>query len=364
MRMRGLIVLATIAALLGAPSIASGAGNSLASPSAAPSTGTIETVFTFRVSYDGQFSAAAVTMSVAGLHLPLTLVSGTTLLGTWSVSTALPPGTWTPTYTATALRGNTASIAGGPVFVAGLAQPPPTPVATLSTSSPPGSGEEVNGGQPSDSGDPAPDPAPADDVDPGASPPGDGAPASPDPSKPAGAGSQGGTGGGAEGSSDTTGSPTPGEPGNPGSSGRNPPAAPAAPDPHGDPSGAPRIAPAADRTDSGEETHAGSRDGLLGLVLIIGLSGVAAVAISGTVLLVVARRRRSEPEAAGAPDGPSASADTESLLQRRIVRRAKIRLVDDPIVAAMGVDDQVDARRRRQAARPPSGTEGERPRRP
>jgi hypothetical protein len=125
----------------------------------------------------------------------------------------------------------------------------------------------------------------------------------------------------------------------------------------------PRMAPAADRADSGEETHTGSRDRLLGLVLIIGLSGVAAVAIVGTALLV-ARRRSSEPEAAGTPDGPSAPADTESLLQRRIVRRAKIRLADDPIVAAMGVDDQVDARRRRQAARSPSGTEGERPRRP
>ena len=357
MRMRGLIVLATIAALLGAPSIASGAGNSLASPSASPGSGTVETVFTFRVGYDGQFSASAVTVSVAGLHLPLSLVSGSPLDGIWSVSTVLPPGTWTPTYTATASRGNTASIAGGPVYVAGLAGPPPTPAATVSTSAPPGSGEEVDSGQPFDPGDPAPEPAPADDVDASASPSGDGAPASADPSSPAGPGDR--TGGGTDGPSTTIGSPAPGGASDDGGA----PAAPAAPDPESDASAAPRIVPAADRTDQGEGTHAGSRNGLLGLVLIIGLSGVAAVAIIGTALLVVGRRRSEEPEAAVAFDATSEAADTDALLQRRIVRRARVRLADDPIVAAMGVDHQVDARRRREAARPPAGDQGERPRR-
>lgn len=355
MRMRGLITLATIAALLGAPSIASAAANSLASPSSSPRSGTVETIFTFRVDYDGQFSATAVTVSVAGLQLPLARVSGTPLQGTWSVSTDLPPGTWTPTFTATALRGNTASIGGTPVSVAGLAGPPPTPTATVSTSSPPGSGGEVDSGQPYDPGDPAPDPAPADDVDASASPPGEGAPTSPDPGSPAGPGS---SGGGTDGPSTTTSSPASDGAGNGGEA----PAAPAAPDPESDPSAAPRIVPAADRTGQGEETHAGSRDGLLGLVLIVGLSGVAAVAIIGTSLLVVGRRRSEEPEPAGAVDGTPEADDPEALLQRRIVRRAKVRLADDPIVAAMGVDDQVDARRRRDAARPPAGVRGERPR--
>ena len=355
MRMRGLIVLATIAALLGAPSMASGAGNSLASPSATPGTGSVETVFTLRVSYEGQFSAAAVTVSIAGLQLPLTRVSGTPLLGTWSVGTLLPPGTWTPTFTATALRGNTASIAGTPVFVAGLASAPPTPAATVSTSSPPGSADEVNGGQPYDPGDPAPDPAPADEVDASASPSADGAPASPNASSPSAG--PGAGGGGTDGPSTTTGSPAP-DGGDEGEA----PAAPAASDPESDPSSAPRIVPAADRTGQGEETHAGSRDGLLGLVLVIGLSGVAAVAIIGTALLVVGRRRSEEPEPASASDGTPEAADTEALLQRRIVRRAKVRLADDPIVTAMGVDDQVDARRRRDAARSPAGDQGKRAR--
>lgn len=348
MRMRGLIVFATIAALLGAPSIASGAGNSLASPSATPNSGTTETVFIFRVAYDGQFSATAITLAVAGLQLPLTLVSGTPLVGTWIVSTTLPPGTWTPTYTATALRGNTASVTGAPITVAGLTGTPPTPSATGSTASPPGSGDEVDSGQPYDPGDQAPDPAPADDVDASASPPADGAPASPDPSS---ADGPGGPGGGTDGPSTTTSSPAPDGAGEDGDA----PAAPAAPDPESDPSAASRIAPAADRPDQGDEPRTGSRDGMLGLVLMVGLSGVAAVAIIGTALLVIGRRRSEEPEAASAPDGSAEAADTETLLQRRIVRRSKIRLADDPIVAAMGVDDQVDARRRRDATRPNAG---------
>ncbi|HEX7171047.1 MAG TPA: hypothetical protein VF365_00405 [Candidatus Limnocylindria bacterium] len=348
MRMRGVLVLATIAALLGAPSLASAAGNTLATPTASPSAGTVETVFTFRVTYDGQFSATAVTMSVAGLHLPLALVAGTPLSGTWGVSTPLPAGTWTPTFLATPLRGNTTSITGGPITVAGLPGAPPTPTATVSTSSSPGSGGEVDSGQPFDPGDPAPDPAPAGDVSATVAPSTEGAPAATDASSPAG--SDGGTA--PDGPSGTTSSPTPEQEG-------DPPAAPAArePEPEGDASAEPRIVPAADRREASKESGTDARDGLLGLVLFVGLSGVAVVAIIGTGLLLAARRRSGKAEPAPA----SQLADTESLLQRRIVRRAKVRLTDDPIVTAMGVDDQVDARRRRHAARRSAGGPDERP---
>jgi hypothetical protein len=128
------------------------------------------------------------------------------------------------------------------------------------------------------------------------------------------------------------------------------PAAPEGADDEHDAPAAP-AGPTADRADQGEETHAGSREGMLGLVLMVGLSGVAAVAIIGTARVVIGRRRSDDPEAASALDGTAEAADTETLLQRRIVRRAKIRLADDPIVVAMGVDDQVDARRRRDATR-------------
>jgi hypothetical protein len=123
---------------------------------------------------------------------------------------------------------------------------------------------------------------------------------------------------------------------------------------------APRIVPAPDGTDQGEGTHDGAGELAPGLLLMVGLSGIAAVAVIGAALLVIRRRRSEEPEAPSAADR-SAKADTEALLQRRIVRRAKIRLADDPIVAAMGVDDQVDARRRRVATRPRAGDPRDRP---
>jgi hypothetical protein len=68
------------------------------------------------------------------------------------------------------------------------------------------------------------------------------------------------------------------------------------------------------------------------------------VAIIGTTLLLVGRRRTEDEEMAATV---AELGDTESLLERRTVRRAKVRLADDPIVTAMGVDDQVAARRRR-----------------
>lgn len=339
MRMRGLIVLAIIAALLGAPSIASGAGNSLASPTASPRSGNTATVFTFGVDYDGQFAATTVTVSVADLELPLTLVGGTPLVGTWSVSTLLAPGTWTPTFTAIALRGNTASITGATVTVAGLATPAPTPAATVSTSTSPSS-NDVDGDQPFLPG--------------GTAPPEDHAPASAEDATPADTG--GGPGPGTDGLSSATGSPASGDAGDGGDAA----AGPTAPGPVGDPHAAPRMVPAADDPDQAGDPRAGTSDGLLALVLIVGLSGVAAVAIVGTALLAFGRRRRGEPEPANASKQPT-GADTESLLERRIVRRSKIRLADDPIVAAMGVDDHVDARRRRSGPRSPIGDARERP---
>ena len=52
---RALVIVAIVAALWGAPSSVSAAANQLSSPQASPGSGSVTTVFTFRVRYDGAF---------------------------------------------------------------------------------------------------------------------------------------------------------------------------------------------------------------------------------------------------------------------------------------------------------------------
>jgi hypothetical protein len=351
MRMRIVAVLATIAALTGAPSIASGAGNSLVSSTASPTSGTVATIFTLRVSYDGNRPATAVTVSVAGLTLPLTRVDGTAERGTWSVGTVLPAGTWTPRFSARVAQGNAATIVGPTVTVADIPAVAATPAPTV-TNVPPSGGDETEGQAPGGADTPGsivPDPAPGPgDAETVPSP--DAEPASstittPSPgasgSGPAtGSGSGSGTGG--SGASRATSSPAPEIPD--GGAGGDAPAAPSDPEPDAMPSAPPGAMQAAERAPD-EEPEAGVvDDATLGIVLLVGLSGVATVAIIGSTLLLVGRRRAEDEEVAAAV---AELGDTDSLLERRTVRQAKVRLADDPIVTAMGIDDQVAARRRR-----------------
>ena len=78
--------------------------------------------------------------------------------------------------------------------------------------------------------------------------------------------------------------------------------------------------------------------------LLIGLAGVAIVAVIGVAVVILGRRRSRQEELTIAV---GERGDTEALLDRRTVRRSKVRLTDDPIVAAMGVEEQVAARRQR-----------------
>ena len=359
MRIRILAALATIAALTGAPPIASGVGNSLASPSASPTSGTVTTIFTLHVSYDDNWPATAVTVSVAGRTLSLTRIDGTAERGTWSVATVLPAGTWTPRFSALVAGGNAPTIVGPTVTVAGppvAATPAPAVTNTL-----PSGGDETEAEAPSGSGDPpgtiVPDPAPApapEDAEPSASPgaepagsipatPGTGASRSGSGSGP-GSGPGNGPGTSAGGASRTTSSPSPGVP--EGGTGGEAPAAPSN-GPDAMPSAAPGAMPAAERASADEPEAAVVDDAMLDIVLLVGLSGVATVAIMGTTLLLFARHRSDEEEV---PATAAEIGDTDALLERRTVRRAKTRLADDPIVTAMGVDDQVAARRRRSAS--------------
>jgi hypothetical protein len=359
MRLRLPVVLAVVAALLWAPSSASAAGNSLVSPSVSPTSGTITTVFALRVRYDGKFPASAVSVSVAGIALPMTRVSGTAEEGTWSVSTLLPAGTWTTTFTASASKGNAASIVGPSISVAKPVADP-TPAPTTAGPTPRTRGPEADDpGLPAQPGEPPePGTAPAEtqrDSEPPAAP----GPAASEAAKRDPGGGGGGTGAPA-------GPATPGSsPGGTGDDGGDPAEPAPAASPRMDrPDGSadPAAMPLSDERTDEKPPATFVEDGLLNAVLLIGLSGVAAVAIIGTALLLLGRRRSTRAEEAPLPV-PDLG-DTEALLERRTLRQAKVRLSDDPITSAMGVDEQVAARRQRRRAEQSGSGPGERPTQP
>jgi hypothetical protein len=341
MARRGLLVLAVIAALLGAPQVASAAANALRSPSATPTSGTTETVFLLGVDYDGQFPATGVTAVVGTRALAMSLVAGSAFSGTWRAATTLPAGTWPVLYSAVVLQGNAPSLSGLTLTVYAAATEPATPVPT-SASNP----RTEAGGEAPTSGGGGSTPAPAPAQAPAASAP---AP-SPDPAPPPPA---------APGNRDPSpaGEAAPGEP----IEAAAPSAAPAPagddgvqpePKPAGEaastPSGAPGTAGAAGTAEPPRDgvmagTHAPrpadeaagpvpEDDDLLGSALLLGLSGLAATALVGSAFLVVGRRRRT----AEAPDAPvTADARVTARRARRVARAA--RLDDDPILASLGI---------------------------
>jgi hypothetical protein len=107
-------------------------------------------------------------------------------------------------------------------------------------------------------------------------------------------------------------------------------------------SGAPPHASATGVTLAVRAGNGSSGGDFLMTLLLVGLGGVAAVALIGTGFLL-ARRQRAKPPP------PSAMAEAAAALQRRTVRRSKVRLPDDPIVAALGIDDERRHRPRRRA---------------
>jgi len=359
MRLRLPLVLATIAALLGAPSLTSAASNDLAAPSVSPTSGSVTTVFTLLVSYDGKFPVSTVSVAVAGLSLPMARVSGTLAEGTWAVNTLLPAGTWTPTFSSSGERGSTSVVTGPTIAVTGGILPGVTPAPT-GTSDPSSRDNESDGGPvgTQDPGTVDPGTAPA-EGDPVAEP---SAATEPTATSPADASPGSSPGGGTlpppGGSSDTP--RAPGTTGDAGADDDGPAAAPAeAPAP--DESRQPAVMPASDESAGGEPAEAFVEDWTLTVVLLLGLSGVAAVAVIGTALLILGRRRSTEDDV---PIVVPERTDTDAVLQRRTVRRARVRLEDDPIVTAMGVDDQMAARRQRRRASQGTSGPNERPTRP
>jgi hypothetical protein len=358
-RTGALVILLVVAALFGAPSRAFALQNSLVNAQVAPRSGTATTVFTFTVTYDGKFAATSVRTEVAGLSLPMTRVSGTSTRGTWSTASVLPSGSWQVTFRATSTQGNAPTIGAGSVTVAGsAATPPPSSGGGPSPEIIPGPGST-----PPPSYEPAPVATPTPSassggtvasVPPGAtSPPPTGAVVAspgtaPGASPGSGPGSGGGTAGAPAGSSP---SPSAGTvsvgTGSAGAPGRV----------HGD------RGPSSIGRDGSDLSGLGgaASDGPLS-VLMIGLGGVAAVAIIGSAFLLATRRRASRATSRAAGDGtPTAASDaTDAALERRTLRRARMRLDDDPIVAAMGLGTNEPRTPRRRAGQTASGP-GERP---
>jgi len=349
MRMsRGLLILAIFAALWGAPSSVSAAVNELSSPEVSPGSGSVTTVFTFRVRYEGGSPAASVDVTVAHLTVPMVLESGSLTAGWWRGVAALPVGAWSTSFRASAVLGPSATVSGPAVTVADTTTLPPAtagPTSPTTKATP----ESAPVGPISPTAPPAaPAPSPQETADAAAAgatpvpaaPDAEAAPADPDPdAAPAGAGeSEVPTGHG------SAAMPEPGQTAD--DDGDAPavdgaPAAPAAsaPVPTG---GMARIRPAAAST-SGDERAA--TDELVSDVLLFGLAGVASVAVVGTLLLVAGRRREPERAPAIATPRNAAPSVAKSAALRRIAREDRGRAADDPIIAALGVDDEMAARR-------------------
>lgn len=102
-------------------------------------------------------------------------------------------------------------------------------------------------------------------------------------------------------------------------------------------------APAYGGRDAAAEPASRLDGGVLTVLVLVGLSGVATTAIIGSAVLVRGRQRRGDE-----PTNPAVAeqAATDAMLERRALRRARVRLPDDPIVAAMGIDKPAPRRRR------------------
>ena len=334
---RALVVLTTVAVLCGAPSSASAAGpNTLSAPVASPASGTTEIIFSFSATYTGGFPVRSVSVDVAGRGLRMILVDGSLSNGTWTVATLLPTGSWTPTFQAVASRGKNPSITGPAVTVAPLTTRPPP-------SAPPAS---TDPGSPARSAQPAAGAA-------------EGGGSHGSPAAPAATEQPAATGGG---SSDPAAAPMASAAGAVESVDPDPSDAPAGSDTPrrsagvagaaATPAWAPREAKA---TPTDDATSIPTEDASGSVEIAVGLGGAAALALFAWLLVLAGRRRRTAPGASPVANrirGPAGTADEQvtATLYRRTLRRSKIRLDEDPIIASMGVE-AADAETRGRAAR-------------
>ena len=333
---RAIVVFLLLAALSVAPPRASAGGNDLSDPTVTPASGTTLDIVTFRVRYDGAFPATTVTAAVAGLDLVMALTDGSLEAGTWAASSTLPAGTWATTFIAYAEQGNAATVAGPALTVASSDAMMPAP-ATPGTPAPSGPERHIEAPRepvtetvPASTPISAPaQPAPSAGVEPPVA-----GPSAPDASVPA-----------ADAMPVTPATAPPSAGGLAVPSGSATSIGPsAAAVRSGTASGETRgiTRPTAD--EPADVTHAGDPiEEETSIIVLVGLVGVGAVALIGTAMLIARRRRVGDDE-------EPIAATAAAALQRRSVRRARQRMGEDPIVAAMGIGAQDQGRARR---RPP-----------
>jgi hypothetical protein len=345
MMRRAALVLAILAALVGAPSsLLAAPPNQLSDPAASPTSGGTLTTFFLSVRYTstGGNPAHAVVAETGPLSVELSLVSGTATDGLWRGSTRLPAGTWTITFRAAVDQGPQPSLAGPTLIVAPAPTPTPSPsspqVRPVTVEAQPTSTPEVNPEATASAASVTPDARPAGSAEVSAvpeQPSTNGEAATPRPTvgvdaRPVPASST--ARGGAE--ADTEPSPAIG--------GNTTDGAPRA-----STGGSPR---ASDAPGGGLVEGNRGDPAAADLLLLLGVVvSVAAVTLLGTGWML-AVRGRDEPERASALSGrgrrtAEATRRAEGIEERRRRRRAQRLPGHDPVLAALGldVDDEADA---------------------
>jgi hypothetical protein len=276
-----------------------------------------------------------VTATVAGKTVTLQLTSGSTVDGMWAGSTILPVGSWMVTFQANTSKGADPTATLGPISVSlGVTQPPSSPGQPATDTPEPGDTSTTAEPKPQHSAEQSS---------------GGGAPA-------AGTGTGTGepSGGAAAAASEAPGPATHRPARHPRPTGQHSSSSPN--------SGAAPVQPTATAS-----TGAGQAVGreLVGMVLLFGIGGVAAVALLGAAWIIIsARRDRAQPSVVALPTLDPRIPATPALpsAERRALRRAQLPPSDDPILAALGLHDErpptdegpsEQSRRARRFRRPP-----------
>lgn len=342
-------VLALVAALLWAPSTTFAASNGLSDATASPLSGPVGTSVRLTVHYEGKFAAVGIIAQVAGLSVPMVRASGTATSGTWAVVVVPPAGRWPVSFTATVTKGAPATLTGPTVTIGAAPLPstgtsapsagdgspirlPPGPVATA----PPAAPAPAASSAPAGSAAPAPAPATGPEtVSPSTAPGGGTSPVAP---------------------GDAPSAPVDG---GPAANGESRPSADPAPHGAAGPSRAPEggaPTPQASIAEPSGPAGESTDDAIARAFVLLGLLGLTTIGLLGSTLLTTARRRRERPSEEIADEQAAV------ILDQRSRRRGRVRLPDDPIIAALGVGDAQRPRRpRRRPTSPGPGSDEPKP---